>query len=301
LYLPVKLTLHPAQGPSRFAVVREGESLVIGRDPDCGLEVDDTRVSRHHARLRWNGQGWVLDDLESKNGTSHNGEAAAAREVNDGDEISLGGLPATVARITNEQAAALAGESAAHAENADRMRSRLRDARAPADLLECFLQAAMELTRSQRGFVVTVGPDGKLTAEAAAGLSPDAVQDERFQGSVGAVRQVLEKRGPVVLSDVRSDPRLGKRPSVVSLGIASLACVPIRHGSTVVGVIYVDSRKPGRALSELELETLEDMAHHVGAILALSAPADRPAGPPASRSPLVAQLQQRIEELIPAS
>jgi hypothetical protein len=297
--VPVKLTLHPSQGPSRFAVVREGDSLVIGRDHDCGLEADDSRVSRRHARLRWNGQGWVLDDLESKNGTSHNGEPASAREVRDGDEISLGGLPATVARLTEEQAAALAGEIAAQAESADRMRTRLRDALAPADLLQCFLQAAMELTRTQRGFVVTIGPDGKLIAEAAAGLSPDAVQDERFQGSVGAVRQALEKRGPVVLSDVRSDPRLGKRPSVVSLGIASLACVPIRRGATVVGAIYVDSRKRGPALSELELETLEDMAQHVGAILALSPEADRPTDRPA-RDALVAQLQQRIEELLPA-
>ena len=298
--MPVKLTLHPLQGPSRFAVVREGESLVIGRDPDCGLAIDDSRVSRRHAQLRWTGQGWALDDLQSKNGTSHNGESAHAREVKDGDEVSLGGLGATVALITDEQAAALASQGAAHAESADRMRSHLRDALAPADLLQCFLQAAMELTRTQRGFVVTVGPDGKLTAEAAAGLSPEAMQDERFQGSVGAVRQALEKRGPVVLSDVRSDPRLGKRPSVVSLGIASLACVPIRRGSTVVGVIYVDSRKPGPALSELELETLEDMAHHVGAILALSPEAERPAGRPASRNSLVAQLQQRIEELLPA-
>jgi hypothetical protein len=297
--LPVKLTLHPSQGPSRFAVVREGESLVIGRDPDCGLAVDDSLVSRRHAQLRWNGQGWFLDDLESKNGTRLNGEPAGAREVRDGDEISLGGLRATVDLITDAQAAALAGESAAQAENADRMRSRLSDARAPADLLQCFLQAAMELTRTQRGFVVTVGPDGKLSAEAAAGLSPEAVQDERFQGSVGAVRQVLEQGGPVVLSDVRSDPRLGKRPSVVSLGIASLACVPIRRGTKLVGVIYVDSRKRGPALSELELETLEDMAYHVGAILALSA--DRPDIRPAPRNSLVAQLQQRIDELLPAT
>ena len=220
------------------------------------------------------------------------------REVRDGDQVSLGGLPATVERISEEQAAALAGESAAQAEGADRMRSRLRDALAPADLLQCFLQAAMELTRSQRGFVVTIGPDGKLIAEAAAGLSPDAMRDERFQGSVGAVRQALEKRGPVVLSDVRNDPRLGKRPSVVSLGIVSLACLPIRRGATVVGAIYVDSRKRGPALSELELETLEDMAQHVGAILGLSPEADRPQGRPA-RDALVAQLQQRIEELLP--
>jgi len=299
--LPVKLTLHPPQRPARFVVVREGQDLVIGRDPACGLVVDDSRISRRHAQLRWTGQGWVLDDLESKNGTTHNGDPAQARELVDGDEIGLGGVAGRIERITDEEAQALALESAAHAESADRMRSRLRDALGPADVLQCFLHAAMELTRTERGFVVAVGPGGKLRAAAAAGLSPEAVQDERFLGSVGAVRQALERRGPVVLSDVRSDPRLGRRPSVVSLGIASLACVPIRHGTTLLGVIYVDSRKPGPALSELELETLEDMADHVGVILALSPEAAHPADRPPGYDRLVAQLQQRIEELLPAT
>ena len=107
-----------------FVVVREGESLVIGRDADCGLEVDDSRVSRRHAELRWTGEGWVLEDLESKNGTNHNGESACAREVRDRDEISFGGLPATVAHITDEQAAALAHESESQAESAELARRR---------------------------------------------------------------------------------------------------------------------------------------------------------------------------------
>src|SRR5437899_4271261 len=79
-------------------------------------------------------------------------------------------------------------------------------------LPRCTLFPYTTLFRS-RGFVLLVGADGKLRAEVAAGLSPEAVRDERFRGSVGAVRQALETGGPVVLSDVRADPRLGDRKS----------------------------------------------------------------------------------------
>ena len=65
-------------------------------------------------------------------------------------------------------------------------------------------------------------------------------------------------------------------------------------------MIYVDSRKLGPALTKLELQTLESMADQMGAILAgsMSEKLSRPY--PAPLDQLVAQLQERIEELLPA-
>jgi putative methionine-R-sulfoxide reductase with GAF domain len=296
--MPARLTLYPAQRPARVLVIRDGETLVLGREPGCDLVVDEPRVSKRQAQLRWTGAGWALEDLGSKNGTTINSEPARGAELREGDIISLGGLAGRFERITDAQAAALDSQRRAAAEASGPMR--VPDGPAPAHLLLSFLEAARELTRTERGFVLVASPDGKLRAETAVGLSPEAVRDERFQGSVGAVRQVLETRASVVLSDVRTDPRLGRRPSVVSSGIASLACIPIRHEGTVLGVIYVDSRKRGPTLSELELETLENMAQHVGAILAearANGQMDRPS--PAADSKLVAELQRRIEQLPP--
>ena len=221
-------------------------------------------------------------------------------ELRDGDAISFGGLPGRFERLSAAGAATVEAERLARIETSARIRRRLRAEPEPADLLLRFLEAAMELTRTDRGFVILFSPGGKLRAEVASGLSPEAVRDERFRGSVGAVRQAVESRGPIVLSDVRADPRLGKRPSVVSLGIAALACVPIRHEGKVLGVIYVDSRKLGPALTKLELQTLESMADQMGAILAgsMSEKLSRPY--PAPLDQLVAQLQERIEELLPA-
>ena len=49
--MPAKLTLHPPERASRFLVIRDGESLVVGRDPACGLVLKDPRVSKRHARF----------------------------------------------------------------------------------------------------------------------------------------------------------------------------------------------------------------------------------------------------------
>lgn len=296
--MPARLTLHLPQRPARVLVIREGETLVLGRDPSCELCIDEGRVSKRHAELRWTGAGWTLEDLGSKNGTTINGEPARKTELHEGDIVSIGGVGGLFEHLTHAEVAALESERRASKEASARIR--IPEGPAP-DLLLCFLEAARELTRTERGFVLAVLPDGKLRVEATAGLSPEAVRDERFSGSVGAVRQVLQNRTSVVLSDVRIDPRLGRRPSVVSRGIASLACVPIRHEGAILGVIYVDSQKLGPTLSELELETLENMAEHVGAILAAAraaGQADRPS--PAAESPLGAALQQRIQQLLQA-
>jgi hypothetical protein len=48
-------------------------TLVLGRDPRNAIVVDHPQVSRHHARITRQKDVWVLEDLESTNGTWVNG------------------------------------------------------------------------------------------------------------------------------------------------------------------------------------------------------------------------------------
>lgn len=48
---------------------RPGETVLVGRSPDCQVGIDDGRVSRHHAQLAYEESGWTLRDLGSRNGT----------------------------------------------------------------------------------------------------------------------------------------------------------------------------------------------------------------------------------------
>jgi pSer/pThr/pTyr-binding forkhead associated (FHA) protein len=66
------------------------DNLVFGRDQSCDIVVADRQVSRHHARVAITNKGVTLEDLGSKNGTHHNGEAIANPVyLQDGDVIQI--------------------------------------------------------------------------------------------------------------------------------------------------------------------------------------------------------------------
>jgi FHA domain-containing protein/uncharacterized protein DUF1707 len=68
-------------------------SFTIGRDNRCDLYIDDMTVSRLHARLVRDAEGWHLSDLGSTNGTRLNGwRVRAAVPVRPGDLILFGSV-----------------------------------------------------------------------------------------------------------------------------------------------------------------------------------------------------------------
>ena len=75
----------------------EGEN-VVGRDPQCTVWLDESGVSRRHARIVVAGTSATLEDLKSKNGTFVRGRGVKQpRELADGDVIQFG---STEARFT---------------------------------------------------------------------------------------------------------------------------------------------------------------------------------------------------------
>lgn len=54
------------------------ETLTIGRSSESGLVIRDDYTSSHHARLVLWGEQWMLQDLDSTNGSWHDGQRVAA-------------------------------------------------------------------------------------------------------------------------------------------------------------------------------------------------------------------------------
>ena len=67
-----------------------GESVTLGRSPDCDIVIKDFGVSRAHAKVVLDGDRCRLVDLKSKNGTTVNGVPVLEALLNDGDQILLG-------------------------------------------------------------------------------------------------------------------------------------------------------------------------------------------------------------------
>lgn len=67
-----------------------GECL-IGRRLDCHICVPDQRISRRHARIRREGDGYALEDLGSCNGSFVNGRRIqGSSRLRHGDEVEIG-------------------------------------------------------------------------------------------------------------------------------------------------------------------------------------------------------------------
>jgi ABC-type multidrug transport system fused ATPase/permease subunit/pSer/pThr/pTyr-binding forkhead associated (FHA) protein len=86
----------------------------VGRQKANDIHVASERVSRQHARIRWEKGAWVIEDAQSLNGLNYQGELVDQRRLADGDRIYL--APTVVLTYQEERTpvAVSSGVSASH-------------------------------------------------------------------------------------------------------------------------------------------------------------------------------------------
>ncbi len=271
--MPARLTICFAAAPAREIILPEDRETIVGRGAECGVRIEDDRVSRRHAVLTPGASGspgrsgWMVRDLGSKNGTLIDGVPAALGRLGTRSWISFGGLIVCF-EMVGGSAAALQAERRRRLTTALEARRALDPAVGLQELLARAVASMLGLTNAERGFALLVGDDGGLEVAARSGLSWDDLRAAEFGGSAGAVEQALASGRAVVTTDARADAELGVRPSIVAGGIRALVCVPIQALDRRIGVLYADSRKPGAAFTELDLEILEALAGQAGLAVA---------------------------------
>lgn len=62
----------------------------VGRAEGNNIVINDTLSSRWHLEIWWDGHNFMVQDLESSNGTLLNGEQVKSATLNDKDEIEIG-------------------------------------------------------------------------------------------------------------------------------------------------------------------------------------------------------------------
>jgi pSer/pThr/pTyr-binding forkhead associated (FHA) protein len=267
--MPARLTLYLPDRPARVLPLRDAGELTLGRDAASDVQVDDDRVSRRHARLRGGARGWELADLGSKNGTLVDGSpAGAGRPLGPRSWISLGGVLASFELLSDQESRR---ESEVHLErwrSTLALRRRIAVAGSLDGLVRGLLDSVVQVSGAERAFILLARGDGELEVAAANGLGAGDLRAADFSGSIGAVERVLATGRAVATSDALADTSLGGRASVARGGIRALVCIPVAALERRLGAIYADSRKPGSAFTELDVEILEALASQAALAIA---------------------------------
>ncbi len=66
------------------------KKILLGRNIDCDICLDDSLVSDEHAEIIRTDEGFILNDLNSRNGVTINGMEAHNHPLKNGDIIQIG-------------------------------------------------------------------------------------------------------------------------------------------------------------------------------------------------------------------
>lgn len=85
------LTFQVLEGMERGRVLSDLQPpITIGREEDNGIQLNDERVSRFHAKVQEDSDRIILTDLESTNGTRVNGHPIQMHVLRVGDQVAIG-------------------------------------------------------------------------------------------------------------------------------------------------------------------------------------------------------------------
>lgn len=83
------------------------KGTILGRDANCDIVLEHEGVSRQHARIYQDPFGrWIVEDLDSRNGTLVDGKRIQARAITPGQEIAVSVFALTLAGRSERRGAA---------------------------------------------------------------------------------------------------------------------------------------------------------------------------------------------------
>ena len=139
------------------------------------------------------------------------------------------------------------------------------------EVLAFALDAAIELTGAERGFVLlcepTAGERG-FNVAAARNMEGARMRKSEWKWSRSIAERVIRQAEPVVTVDAGNDPRFARKASVHAMRLKSVLCAPIRGQSAVIGALYLDNRLAHARFAADDAELLLTFADQVAIALA---------------------------------
>jgi transcriptional regulator with GAF, ATPase, and Fis domain/tetratricopeptide (TPR) repeat protein len=145
---------------------------------------------------------------------------------------------------------------------------RINSSLAPKRVLELAIDAAIELTGAERGFVLIARrPGDPCRVEVARNLDQQTLASAAFEFSTGIAERVVREATSIITVDARRDGRFAAQHSVHAMQLQSVACVPIATPDGTRGALYLDNRYERGRFGEHDRELLEAFSTQVAIAL----------------------------------
>ena len=132
------------------------------------------------------------------------------------------------------------------------------------------LDAAIEVSGADRGFIMLAAPDGTLEFTVGRGRGRISLEGQTFKISRKIPEDVFARGESRIVADLVEDDAADTHMATVALGIRQVLCVPLKlmrfldqpgaaPEPTRIGVLYLDSRESGELLADparIGVETL---------------------------------------------
>ncbi|MEW5982223.1 MAG: SpoIIE family protein phosphatase [Acidobacteriota bacterium] len=256
-----------------------GESMSVGRRSESDIKLTGTDVSRDHAEIATNGDGFLVRDRGSRFGTFVNGVQITERELQHGDVIRIGQSGGCQIVFRLDPGAALSPERTASTAVGDLRQvatlleglRALGSGRVLDDVLAMVIDSAIEVSGAERGFIMLSGRDGSLEFKMGRARGRITLPGRTFETSRKIPEQVFETGEARIVADLLDGDLASAHVGTVALGIRHVMCVPLvlvqyvekteaSAEQTRIGVLYLDSRERGALLSPVTRSALETLA-----------------------------------------
>jgi transcriptional regulator with GAF, ATPase, and Fis domain len=106
------------------------------------------------------------------------------------------------------------------------------------ELLDALMDAVIQITNADKGFLVLLEGD-TIDVKIARNLNRENIADAVSQLSDSIIAKVVRSRKPVIVSDAMRDDEFSAAKSVMQLKVSSVICVPLLDRGRLLGLIYV--------------------------------------------------------------
>jgi serine phosphatase RsbU (regulator of sigma subunit) len=277
-----RLEVTDTQG--RRVVVLDKPTFTIGRKGTNDLRLTGDDVSRQHAEILRNNGQYLLRDCGSRCGTYVNGTQVTEQRLSHGDKIRVGrAAGAQLVFLTHDRTPDTGSRSGTASDGSGiiggfRQIATLLEAlrglgghRVLDEVLTLVMDAAIDVTGAERGFLMLADERGELEPKVARMRGRLAAAGDRFDTSRKIPEQVFATAKAAVIRDLMDEPSHQGHDRTIAYGIRQVLCVPLllvryvdNPGAPVetrpIGVLYLDSREKGTLLSQATKDALETLA-----------------------------------------